>query len=250
MSTISHALFIVLFLFDAQTPASQTAAARPPAKDEFVQWADPPGALTTEESQLLAEARSALESRKSDVSAVLIDSKYAGLHAHTEFRELIAAHASAKPLTIAGADEPGPRLTVRFEFVGPQQRPIADALVYVYHTSAKGWYSDKGAHIRANSGDVNHARLFGYARTDSQGKLELRTIRPSGYPQSELPAHIHLGLKVGGKPVGVGEVRFDDDPRMTPEMRKKSLEERDVIVKVQTAADGSQRCDAKFEVNP
>ena len=42
-----------------------------------------------------------------------------------------------------------------------------------------------------------------------------------------------------GEPVGVGEVRFDDDPRLTPEMRKRSLEEGDVIVRPEVQPDGS-----------
>jgi len=33
---------------------------------------------------------------------------------------------------------------------------------------------------------------FGYAKTDTSGKFEIHTVKPSGYPQSELPAHIHV----------------------------------------------------------
>ena len=83
---------------------------------------------------------------------------------------------------------------------------------------------------------------------DAQGKLVLRTIRPAGYPHSELPAHVHLGLTVQGRGVPVGEVRFDDDPRLTPEIRKQSLQEGDVIVRPEVQPDGSQRCRAEFRV--
>ena len=135
------------------------------------------------------------------------------------------------------------------EFVDRGGAPVADALVYAYHTSAKGWYSDKGAHIRASSGDVKHARLFGYVRTDEHGRAELRTIRPAGYPRSELPSHIHLGLTVDGKGIGVGEVRFADDPRMTETMRRQSVREGDVIVQVEMDAAGSQKGRARFTVD-
>jgi protocatechuate 3,4-dioxygenase beta subunit len=137
---------------------------------------------------------------------------------------------------------------VTFEFRDAAGEPIMDALLYLYHTSAKGWYSDKAAHIQANSGDVKHARLFGYMRTDQDGRAEVHTIRPSGYPQSELPAHIHLGLDAGGKSLPVGEIQFDDDPRLTPAQRKHSAQEGAMIVKVTKESDGSERCHAAFKL--
>ena len=76
----------------------------------------------------------------------------------------------------------------------------------------------------------------------------IHTIRPGGYPNSDLPAHIHLGLTVKGAGVGIGEVRFDDDPRLTPEQRKRSLDEGDRVVAPQKQSDGSQRCQATFKV--
>jgi protocatechuate 3,4-dioxygenase beta subunit len=202
-----------------------------------------------EDTALLARARSALESKSADTSAVLCDPAYFPIHARTEFRELIAKHAVAAPLTICSKEEPGPRLDLTLEILDQSERPIPDALVYIYHTSAKGWYSDKGAHIQANSGDVKHARLFGYARTDSRGRLLIHTIRPSGYPNSDLPAHIHLGLTVKGAPIGIGEVRFDDDPRLTPEMRKRSLDEGDRVVATEKLPSGSQSAKASFRVD-
>jgi protocatechuate 3,4-dioxygenase beta subunit len=102
-------------------------------------------------------------------------------------------------------------------------RPVAGALVYAYHTSAKGWYSDRAPHFTnddGKGGDSRHARLFGYVRTDAQGRFVLRTIRPGGYPRSELPEHVHWHASLDGKPIGSGELCFADDPRLTPEMRQ------------------------------
>jgi protocatechuate 3,4-dioxygenase beta subunit len=230
--------------------ASAAATQQDPVRGDepFVQFTPPPGALTPEETALLERAKDSLESKGADVSAVLTDAAYMPIHARTEFRELIAAHATAEPLTLCGPSEPGIRLTVTLEFLDGAGEPVRDALVYVYHTSAKGWYSDKAAHVQANAGDMRHARLFGYARTDVDGRVEVRTIRPSGYPKSDLPAHIHLGLTVDGKSVMVGEVQFDDDPRLTPQQRKHSAQEGAVIVEVTKEADGSQRCHAVFKI--
>jgi protocatechuate 3,4-dioxygenase beta subunit len=167
---------------------------------------------------------------------------------------LIADHAVAAPLTICGPQEPGTRLTLSLTFLQADGTPARNALLYIYHTSNKGWYSDKAAHIRANSGDDQHARLFGYARTDENGRVEVRTIRPAGYPRTTLPAHFHVALSRDGKRSAAGrydfalysEVRFLDDPRLTPEARAEGKQAgyRDVPVEKQT--DGSERCSATF----
>lgn len=109
--------------------------------------------------------------------------------------------------------------------MGPSDAPIAGAVAYVYHTSAKGWYSDKAAHIRAWSGDTRHARLFGYLKTDEDGSFEVRTIRPGGYPRSTLPQHIHLEIEADGYAPLVTELLFDDDPCLTAELRDRAKRE-------------------------
>lgn len=218
-----------------------------PAEEPFVQWAEPPGPASAEDTHLLGQAGAALDRGRS-VSDVLVDPAFMEIHPRTEFRKLIEAHAAPGILTSAGPREPGTPLTLELVFLDEAGRPVPDAVVYAYHTSAKGWYAAEGAHVRASSGDVSHARLFGYGRTDAQGKLIVRTIRPAGYPHSDLPAHVHLGLTVDGRGVPVGEVRFDDDPRLTPEVRKRSLQEGDAIVRPLLRPDGSQRCRAEFRV--
>ncbi|MFN0135418.1 MAG: hypothetical protein ACKVS9_04785 [Phycisphaerae bacterium] len=215
-----------------------------------MQWAPPPGEITPAERDLLRAAEEELKQSGVSVSDVLCEARFAGLRARTEFRELVAKKAKSGPLTICGPEEPGTRMVVTLKVLDMQDKPVEDALVYVYHTSAKGWYSDRGAHIRADSGDIRHARLFGYGRTAADGSLEIRTIRPSGYPHSELPAHIHLGLEVKGQAVPIGEIRFEDDPRMTPEMRKRSDRDKDAVVSTTTYNRGVQHGVALFKVQP
>ena len=217
------------------------------AEEPFVPWAEPPGPASAQDVRLLQQATAMLE-RGRTVSELLVDPAFMSIHPRTEFRELIEAHAGTGTLTLAGAQEPGTRLTLELVFMDEDGRPVRDAVVYAYHTSAQGWYAAEGAHVRANSGDVRHARLFGYGRTDARGRLVVRTIRPAGYPHSDLPAHVHLGLRVGTEHIAVGEVRFDDDPRLTPEVRKESLQARDAIVRPQKQRDGSQHAVAEFRV--
>lgn len=236
------ALLPIVFLAAAGAQPETTAS------DKVVQFTPPPGEATAEDKSLLVRARELLQSKKADVSAVLVDPAFMPIHARTEFRELIAAHATDKPLTISGPQEPGTRLTVVFEFTDAAAKPVAGAQLYLYHTSSKGWYSDKAAHIRANSGDVNHARLFGYARTDTNGRVTLHTIRPASYPNTDLPQHIHLHLSIGGKEVLVSEVLFEDDPKLSRQALEDGERGGFVAVKVEKAADGSQRCKAVFKL--
>jgi protocatechuate 3,4-dioxygenase beta subunit len=120
---------------------------------------------------------------------------------------------------------------------------VKNAVVYAYHTSAQGWYSDRAAHIEAHEGDRKHARLFGYLTTDDEGKFELQTIRPAGYPDTDLPAHIHVEVEPAEKEAGtlVTEIQFDDDPRLTRAWRDRSRKEGFVIAAVEPGKDKVQR---------
>lgn len=154
-------------------------------------------------------------------AALLADQELAPLRELAPFRELVRKHAPIGEVTMVPAGEPGVPLLVRAAVRDQHGKPAPDVLVYAYHTSSKGWYSDRAPHFTggAGGGDVDHARLFAYVRSDAQGQFVLRTIRPAGYPQSTLPQHIHWHAYVDGKEVGDGEVVFDDDPRLTKKMR-------------------------------
>jgi protocatechuate 3,4-dioxygenase beta subunit len=86
-----------------------------------------------------------------------------------------------------------------------------------------------------NSGDMLHARLFGYVRTDKDGKFELHTIKPSGYPQSDLPAHIHVHVTADGYRNYVNEFLFDDDERLVGTIRENSVRNQFIIAKPEKA---------------
>lgn len=146
------------------------------------------------------------------------------LHAKTPFREMIRKHAAAGHFSMCSNTEPGTRVTINGSIKDKQGNPIAGGLVYVYQTSDKGWYSDTAAHILLQEGDMRHARLFAYFKTDEQGRFSYETIKPKGYPRSGLAAHIHIHIwNNNGQPlIGPGELQFDDDPRLTPERRKQS----------------------------
>jgi protocatechuate 3,4-dioxygenase beta subunit len=79
--------------------------------------------------------------------------------------------------------------------------------VYAYHTDATGRY---------NKPLAIQPRLRATVVTNGEGRFELRTIRPVGYPGRRDPAHIHFQLQGGGYPKQGRALEFTDDPRMTP----------------------------------
>jgi protocatechuate 3,4-dioxygenase beta subunit len=155
------------------------------------------------------------------------------LHSQTPFRQVIKKHAKTGRVKIITNTEPGKKITVRGKIETSSDKTLNNALVYFYHTSDKGWYSDTAAHIFTREGDMGHARLFGYLKTDNKGEFEFETIQPKGYPRSDLPAHIHLMLwKDDNIVTGVpNELQFDDDPRLTPDRRSRSLKDGNLIEK-------------------
>lgn len=168
---------------------------------------------------------SLLQQKSVDAAAILSKESYLPLHSRTTFRNLIRKYAPVGSISIITPSEPGKKITVRCRFTNEQGKPYSGALVYFYQTSAKGWYSDTAAHIRANEGDMRHARLFGYVISDLMGQIEISTIQPAGYPQSDFPAHIHIMITsnqqhLSGYP---GELLFEEDERLTPARRKEAL---------------------------
>jgi protocatechuate 3,4-dioxygenase beta subunit len=176
-------------------------------------------------SLVIKQLATALRDKKITVNIVLTAEKYMHLHSNPAFRMLMKEFAPTGKITIVTKEEPGKRIKVRCSVLDSLARPFSNALVYIYQTSAKGWYADTAAHILTYEGDMRHARLFGYVITDKDGNFEVETIQPSGYPKSDLPAHIHISIWRNEKYVaGVpGELLFDDDERLTSERRKAAL---------------------------
>ena len=120
----------------------------------------------------------------------------------------------ASLLQVAPAGEPGTRLTVSGVVRDRAGQPIAGAQLHVYQTDAGGHYTPN------KPMDEPHARLSGRLRTGADGRFELRTIRPGGYPwtvrlkgrRRKIPAHIHIDVTAPGLAMRRFQVVFADDP--------------------------------------
>ena len=187
---------------------------------------------------LLDEVKTKLTARTATVSAILTDNKYASLHPETAFRDLIGTHAGTGILTIAENAEPGKKIRVLGTIVNKDGSPVANALVYLYQTDSRGWYAAGSPHVGGNEGDMRHARIFGYVRTNDKGQFELHTIKPSGYPQSDLPAHIHVHVWAEGYRNYINEFLFDDDDRLVGTIREQAIRNRFQINKPEKAGAG------------
>ena len=181
----------------------------------------------------IADIDSKLGKGQTNISAILSDPKYMYLHSQTIFRQTIKKYATAGKVKIITDTEPGKKITVKGKIESADGKALNNALVYFYHTSDKGWYSDTAAHILVREGDMGHARLFGYLKTDNKGQFEFETIQPRGYPRSDFPGHIHIMVWKDDKIItGLpNELQFEDDPRMNSERKARSLREGNLIEK-------------------
>ena len=186
-------------------------------------------------STLLKQAELKLQNNGPTASSILTDKVYASLHPLTSFREMIRKHAKADVLSIATDNEPGKKIKVVATVKNKDGQPVPNALIYLYQTDSRGWYAADAPHVLMNEGDFRHARLFGYLKTDKNGKFELYTVKPSGYPQSDLPAHIHVQVTAEGYyPYGT-EFLFQDDERLKGEILNRAIVDGGMIAKPEPA---------------
>lgn len=121
---------------------------------------------------------------------------------------------------LAGPNEPGLPLRIEGTVVDASGRPANGIIVYAYQTNAQGLYPTDDR-FRGQAA-FRHGRLRGWAQTDGRGAYRFDTIRPSGYPNSDLPEHVHMHvLEVGRCTYYIDDVMFEDDPRLTPNARRE-----------------------------
>jgi protocatechuate 3,4-dioxygenase beta subunit len=121
---------------------------------------------------------------------------------------------------IAPEGEPG----VPFRIVGTVRTAAGAAagnvIVYAYHTDAGGIYP-RGSELD-NDVTHRHGRLRAWVRTGEDGRYRFDTIRPSGYPNSDIPAHVHMHVIEPGRcTYYIDDILFEDDPRLDPATRKR-----------------------------
>lgn len=114
-------------------------------------------------------------------------------------------------MNIADRNEPGKRMIISGKIYKPDgETPFPDVIIYAYHTDSKGDYSKKG-----NEKGVQrwHGYLYGWCKTDINGRYEINSIKPGRYPSNDAPAHIHAAIKEpeSSSPYHITDFVFSDD---------------------------------------
>jgi protocatechuate 3,4-dioxygenase beta subunit len=123
---------------------------------------------------------------------------------------------------IAPESEPGSPLVIHGRaFAADRKTPLANAVVFAYHTDEDGLYD------RPGTSNLSW-RLRGWAQTDDEGRFEFRTIRPGAYPGRKVAEHVHFTLfTASGERYHAGELNFADDTLLTAAARAASDGEGD-----------------------
>lgn len=99
--------------------------------------------------------------------------------------------------------------------------PARDVIVYAYHTDREGRYAGGNG-----KWGKRHGSLRGWVKTGVDGQYAFYSVRPASYPNSKIPAHIHLTVKEPGvKEYYIDAVEFTDDAYLT-EKHQNEQEDR------------------------
>lgn len=125
--------------------------------------------------------------------------------------------------SIVRSPTPGDPIFVAGSVVDQDGRPVADAEVDVWSTSAEGLYENQDP----RQADMN---LRGRFVTDQDGRFSFRTVKPAGYPipvngpagdllraqgrHNMRPAHIHFLISKPGCKTQFSQVYSSDDPNL------------------------------------
>ena len=121
---------------------------------------------------------------------------------------------------IAPKGEPGRSLRIEGTVRDQRGKAAEGVIVYAYHTNAQGLYP-------ADSTSSRHGKLRGWVKTDAKGHYRFDTIRPAGYPKTDIPEHVHMHVIEPGRcTYYIDDVIFEDDPRLTQAASEKYVSGR------------------------
>jgi protocatechuate 3,4-dioxygenase beta subunit len=118
---------------------------------------------------------------------------------------------------IAGKQERGEPLLIEGVVRTKDGKPRPGVVVYAYQTDAGGLYP---ANEKFSGSARRHGTLRGWAMSDAEGRYAFETIRPGGYPGTDIPQHVHMHVVERGRcTYYIDDIVFTDDPRLTPAQR-------------------------------
>ena len=121
--------------------------------------------------------------------------------------------------TSAGWREKGQKLIIKGKVFKPDgHTPAPNVIIYYWQTDNQGYYAPKqGMDERAK----RHGHIRGWVKSDGKGNYAIYTIRPTPYPNENMPAHIHISIREAqiATEYYIDELVFNDDPFLTKKKR-------------------------------
>jgi catechol 1,2-dioxygenase len=130
--------------------------------------------------------------------------------------------------SILRSPTPGPALFVRAWFRDRDGRPVAGAEVDIWQSSPEGLYENQDP----SQADMN---LRGKFRTEADGHISFRSVKPAGYPipidgpvgdllraqgrHNMRPAHLHVLASKEGFKTLISQVYVPDDPHLETDVQ-------------------------------
>jgi len=97
--------------------------------------------------------------------------------------------------------------------------PAKDVVLYVYHTDQTGHYTPGP---NAKGWEKRNGHIRGWLKTDKNGSYRFYTLRPGHYPNTNIPAHIHIVVKEPEKnEYYIDEYLFAGDQFLTESERSR-----------------------------
>ena len=162
---------------------------------------------------------------KPPVLPILVSLAFAGSAAaqDTQFIRALETAQQHRPAQVASTariapeSEPGVPLVIHGRAFGADgTTPLANVIVFAYHTDRTGVYDERAA-------GPHSWRLKGWAKTGADGRFEFRTIRPGAYPENNQAAHVHFTIfGADGARYHAGELEFEDDKLLPERVRAAS----------------------------
>jgi len=121
--------------------------------------------------------------------------------------------------------------------------PAPGVVIYAYQTDSTGEYHNDAKGV---------ARLHSWAKTDSKGSFEFRTIMPGPYPKLAIAAHVHFHAYGGGYPLQwTEELKFAGDPLLTAHevAESNALGAFANIQSVHSEPDGALHCQIRLRLS-
>jgi protocatechuate 3,4-dioxygenase beta subunit len=177
-------------------------------------------AQNDDSSVALAKLAESFEKGLEQPSRVLADPAFERMRndpqQRAKLRELLGKHVRESKLVMVDKDEPGERMNLEMELVDASGAPVANAIVYAYHTDAEGDYAPDAGQP---GGGSDNPRLFCYLRSDSKGRVYAESVVPASYRGTDVTQHIHFHVDREGKRHYGSGIYFNTHGNLDEELR-------------------------------